>query len=190
MGDHVYLSVEDIVVMRKRVGLTQAELARAVGVSQAYIARLERGKIDPKLSVVRRIYEYFAEIQHRTCGDVMTPNPVVVDLRDSASYAVDIMIRRGFSQLPVVRGGVAVGILEERDIIRNFSSDLSTLSVGAIIGDSPVPKVDEGSSIDAILPMFETFQAILVERNGRLVGIITRSDILKLKRRMRLSGQA
>ncbi len=181
----MYLSVEDIAVMRKRAGISQAELAKAVGVSQAYIARLERGKIDPKLSVVRRIYEYFAGIRRRTCGDVMTPNPVVVDLRDSASDAVDIMVRRGFSQLPVVRGGVAVGIIEERDIIRNLRHDLREMSVGAIIGDSPVPKVDEGSSIEAILPMFETFQSVLVERNGRLVGIITRSDILKLKRRMR-----
>lgn len=41
---------------RKRAGLTQAELARRAGVSQSFVARVERGR-DARLSTMRRLYE-------------------------------------------------------------------------------------------------------------------------------------
>ena len=40
---------------RKRARLTQAELARLAGVSQSFIARVERGR-DVRLSTMRRLY--------------------------------------------------------------------------------------------------------------------------------------
>jgi predicted transcriptional regulator len=117
----------------------------------------------------------------KTCGDVMTPDPVVIDARDSASTAAELMMRHAFSQLPVVRGGIAVGFVEERDIIRNISRDLNSMSVQAIMGTETPPKADERTSLDSVFPLFETFQAILVEKNGRLSGIITRSDLLRTR---------
>lgn len=168
-------------MLRKKAGLTQAELAAAVNVSQSYIARLERGTIDPKISVVRRIYDYLTSIPRLTCGDVMSPNPVVIDARDAAWDAARLMLEHGFSQLPVVRGGIAVGMVDERDIIRNLNRNLRSMSVQAVMGGESAPRADEQTSINSVLPLFENFQAILVEKSGRLSGILTRSDIVKFK---------
>ena len=44
-------SPEDIRRMRIRAGLTQKELAERAGVSQSLIARIERGSVDPRLSL-------------------------------------------------------------------------------------------------------------------------------------------
>jgi len=176
-----YLALEDIAVTRKRAGVTQADLAEAVGVSQSYVARLERGTLDPKLSVVRRIYDYLSSIRGKTCGDVMTRNPLVIGEREPASLAAKLMVRRAFSQLPVVRGGVAVGLVEERDIIRNINRDLDSMSVAAIMGRETPPKADEQTSLDSVFPLFETFQAILVEKDGLLTGILTRSDLMRVR---------
>lgn len=39
---------------RQRVGLTQTEVAARMDTSQAAVARLERGEIDPRLSTIQR----------------------------------------------------------------------------------------------------------------------------------------
>ena len=41
--------------LRKKRGLTQAELASKAGVSRGYLIRLEQGKQDPTLSMLRRL---------------------------------------------------------------------------------------------------------------------------------------
>lgn len=173
------LGRESIASLRRQVGITQKDLAEAVGVSQSYIARVETGDLDPKLSVVTRIHEVLAGYSTR-CSDVMTPNPITVDARDSASDVVQIMLQKGFSQLPVVRGRSLVGMVTERDIIRNLNHDLNQLSVQAVMETMAPPQVDEATPISWILQLFDTFQAVLVVTAGRLSGIITRSDLLRM----------
>lgn len=172
-------SRESIASLRKRARMTQKELAEVVGVSQSYIARVETGDLDPKLSIVTRIYEALAGYSVR-CSEVMTQNPVTVDARDSASDVVRIMLEKGFSQLPVVRGRSLVGMVTERDIIGNLNHDLNQLSVQAVMETMAPPQVDEATPISWILQLFDTFQAVLVVTGGRLSGIITRSDLLQV----------
>ncbi|RDE11575.1 MAG: transcriptional regulator [Candidatus Thorarchaeota archaeon] len=168
-----------LTTMRRENGMTQGELAKAVGVSQSYIARIESGTLDPKLSVVNRIVETLSKRKGFTCGDIMTPDPVSVDARDSVSTAIPIMRRRGFSQLPVVRSGRVVGIVTERDIIRHLGRDLTQISVQTIMDPVSPPMFDEKTPLKSILTLFDSFQAVLVQKQGRLTGVVTRADALK-----------
>lgn len=43
-----------LVAERHRAGITQVELARRLGVTQAVVARLESGQQDPKISTLER----------------------------------------------------------------------------------------------------------------------------------------
>ncbi|MGQ4911593.1 MAG: CBS domain-containing protein [Candidatus Thorarchaeota archaeon] len=174
------LSPESLKKLRHEVGMTQTDLALEVGVSQSYIARLERGSLDPKLSVANRIVEVLMSRQSRTVSDIMTPDPITINARSTVSEAVALMQLNGFSQLPVVRGLQVVGIVTERDVIRNLRHDLHEISVQAVLDDEGAPMVTEAASVDSIIPLFETYQAVLVHEQGRLRGIITRSDLLKL----------
>ncbi|RLI49701.1 MAG: inosine-5-monophosphate dehydrogenase [Candidatus Thorarchaeota archaeon] len=173
------ISLDTIARMRRRLNITQAQLAEAVGVSQAYIARLETGSLDPKLSVVNKILDVL-ESWGLSCSDIMSEDPVTVDARESASVVVELMLKHGFSQLPVTRAGKIVGLVTERDIVRNLMRDLRAMSVQAIMESPSPPLVDERTRIDEILPLFDSFQAVLVQRAGKLVGIVTRSDLLRL----------
>jgi predicted transcriptional regulator len=180
--------VSKLIQLRHEARLTQAELAKAVGVSQAYIARIERGTLDPKLSIVARITDYLtSQIARRryqgrfrdmTCSEVMTPNPITIDARDPASRAVDIMLEHSYSQIPVLRGNIIVGLLTEYDIIKDLHHDLSQLSVQAVLSPESPPVVSETTRVTDVVPLFETHQAILVQNQGRLSGIITRADLL------------
>jgi cystathionine beta-synthase len=90
------------------------------------------------------------------------------------------MQENNYSQLPVMRGTQLVGIITEWDIIKNLQHDLREISVQAIMSPSNVLMVDGNTSIDVIIPLFENYQAVLVQNQGRIQGIITRSDLLKL----------
>lgn len=174
------MTVDELSKMRREVGMTQADLAIEVGVSQSYIARLERGTLDPKLSVVSKIVEILSYRQSKTCAEIMTQNPITVDARDQASVAVRVMQKHNFSQVPVLRGTQLIGLVTERDIIRNLQHNMNQLSVQAIMSPEGVPIIDETTPINIVTPLFNTYQAILIHNQGRIRGIITRSDLLKL----------
>ena len=75
-----------------------------------------------------------------------------------------------------------MGIVTERDIVRNLQHDLDDLSVQAIMSSGGVPTVDETTPVDAIIPLMEIYQAVVVQKQGRVAGIISRSDLLRAKR--------
>jgi predicted transcriptional regulator len=174
------LTSDDIQKLRQRKGMTQAELAAKVGVSQSYIARLERGSLDPKLSLVKKIVKVLTGDTGKVCSEIMSSNPITIDARDVVSTAVFLMQDKNYSQLPVMRGTQLVGIITEWDIIQNLRHDLREISVQAIMSPSSVLMVDGNTSIDVIIPLFENYQAVLIQNQGRIQGIITRSDLLKL----------
>jgi len=51
-------------------------------------------------------------------ADIMTSNPITVDVSDDVSTVSLLMIRHGISGLPVVRGKLLVGIVTKTDIVR------------------------------------------------------------------------
>ncbi|MEM3641536.1 MAG: CBS domain-containing protein, partial [Candidatus Bathyarchaeia archaeon] len=71
-----------------------------------------------------------------------------------------------------------VGTITEESIIRNLSSNIAKEKVKNVMGP-PLPTVSEEMPIDAVRPLLERHQGILVARGKEIVGIITRSDILK-----------
>lgn len=173
------LTPELVTAMRRQAGMTQGELARAVGVSQSYIARIESGTLDPKLSVANKILEVLSVQSGPTLSAVMTADPTTVDARDSVASVIPVMQERAFSQIPVVRSGRVVGIITELDIVRNLNRNLDQVSVQAIMDPVAPPMFDENTPLSFILPLFESFQAVLVQKQGRLIGVVTRADAMK-----------
>lgn len=171
--------ISQLHLLRTKLGITQEELADEVGVSQPYIARIESGNVDPKLSTIIGMREALSKRSSKCCGDIMTDNPVTIGPRDPVSMAVALMRRRTFSQLPVVRGGQTIGLITESDIIRNLSLDLNEVNVEAIMSPLGVPAVDESTPVESILSLMNSYQAIVVEKQGRIQGIITRSDLIR-----------
>src|SRR5215467_13361990 len=53
---------------RKRLGLSQSELARRSGVSQSFIAKMEAGLIDPAFSKMRAISSVLEAIERTSQG--------------------------------------------------------------------------------------------------------------------------
>ncbi len=111
----------------------------------------------------------------------MTENPLTVDPRDPASQAMRLMQDNAYSQLPVVRGNAIIGMITEQDVIRELHHDLAQISVQAVMSPEAPPIVDESAPIIHAIPLLQEYQAVLVQSLGRLRGILTRSDLLRLK---------
>jgi predicted transcriptional regulator len=169
--------------MRIEAGLTQSKLAALVGVSQAHIAKIEGEKVDPRLSTVNKILLVLAGGRGKKCREIMTKGVFSACLEDNVRKASEIMIKHAVSQLPIVEGENVVGMITEEGIIRNLDSELAEKPVNNIM-NPPLPSVPENTDISVIRPLLETHSGVLVTKNGKLSGIITRSDLLKVISRL------
>jgi predicted transcriptional regulator len=164
--------------LRIEAKLTQKRLAELVGVSQAHIAKIEQGKVDPRLSTVNRILQVLTEGKAKKCRDLMTRGVLFARPEDSVLKVSEIMVRHAISQMPVMDGHKVVGTITEESIIRKLGSNIANEKVKNVM-DPPLPIVSEETSIDAIRPLLERRQGVLVARGKKIIGIITRSDLLK-----------
>ena len=149
-----------------------------MGVSQAHIAKIERGKVDPRLSTINKILRVLAEGKQKKSRDVMTKGVLFARPSDTILKISEIMMRHAISQMPVISGKKIVGTVTEQTIIRNLRANLAEEKAKNVM-DPPLPTVQEDTSIDVIRPILEEFPGILVARKKEIVGIITRSDLLK-----------
>lgn len=83
-----------VAAIRKRLGISQAELAKKSGVSQSFIAKIEGGRVDPAFCKAQAISDTLEEIRsadHRAtvrlnrAVEVMNPDVFVLSLATSQS---------------------------------------------------------------------------------------------------------
>jgi predicted transcriptional regulator len=164
--------------LRVKAGLTQKALAALVGVSQAHIAKIEGGKVDPRLSTVNRILSVLKSGRERKCRAIMTKGVIFVKHNEAILKASEIMVRNAVSQLPVLDGNRVIGTITEQGIVRNLRGSLASEKVSKVM-DRPMPEAQEDTGIEAVRAMLEKSPGVLVKKGRETVGIITRSDLLK-----------
>jgi cystathionine beta-synthase len=138
-------------------------------------------------------------IEERTKG---TPHVVAVGCDQTVQEAIELLREYEVSQLPVVRGVAAatgqldecmgpkpdepievpgiIGSLQERTLLDHIfrNPDVLTSPVSSIM-DAPFQLVDANEEIERVIPLLAaSTPAVLVQREGILIGVITRADIL------------
>ena len=181
-------SLEDIHRRRKELGLTQTKLAALAGVSQSIIAKIEAGTVDPSYSVVKRILgalDRVTTVPGRKVSEMMSRPVVSVSRTQFVREAVDLMKRKGYSQLPVFEGGRCVGSISEKTILDKAArgEPLESLLGHRVrdIMDSPFPVVNDDTPLDFVLGLLQGNYGVLVAKGESIVGILTKSDILKIR---------
>ncbi|MEM4498165.1 MAG: CBS domain-containing protein, partial [Nitrososphaerota archaeon] len=177
--------LESLAKLRKRLGLSQRELARMSGVSQSLISKIERGRINPSYEAVRRILQAL-EMARAERGakllakDICTRDVICVEASDPLSKAINLMRRHGISQLPVLRNGGLVGSISESSIMRKLERIRSTeVPVGEIM-DEAFPMIPEEASLSLVRQLLQEYPAVLLQRDGRITGIVTKADLFKV----------
>lgn len=177
-----------IAILRKKMGLTQTELARRAGISQSLIARVEAGTVDPRYSKVEKIFRALDVSVARaiTAREIMSPDVVSVKSTDLMGSAIKKLKRHNVSQIPVMDGKTPVGSLSEGVIMAQISrganvSVISTKRVKDYMED-PLPQMPPGTDISTLSTLLEHNKAVLITEKGRVEGIVTKADLLKVVR--------
>ena len=126
-----------------------------------------------------------------TVSDVMTRNPVTMGPEDSLSRGLEVMRQHGIRRVPVMLGERLVGLLAEGDLKRaqpstldstpeEFSRVMDETTISRIMISSPVTITEQTPLLEAARTLHSTkFGALPVLRDGRLVGILTDSDMIR-----------
>lgn len=145
-------------------------------------------------------------------SDVMTTKVVTVTPDHSVRHAAEIMLDNHVSGLPVVDdSGELVGIISEGDLLRRSELGLDALAghrrspeeqarayvkahawkVGDVMSDRLVV-VDEDTDLARVATLMEEndIKRVPVARDGRLVGIVSRADLLRAVASARLDATA
>lgn len=108
---------------------------------------------------------------------------VFVEPHFTIAEALKLMNEHGVTQLPVLSEGNPVGSLRESRVLAKLleNRDLMTAPVSGIMEES-FPVVDEAVSLNEVSHKLLTAPAVLVEEYKRIIGIITRTDVLDAAR--------
>lgn len=173
----------DLRSKRARLGLTQEELADQADVSQSLVARIELGEVDPSYSTLKSLVGVLNEVERRevTVDQVMNREVVSVGPEESVREVVDTMRARGFSQVPVLEDGLPVGSVTETSIVNALGKgrrgEIGDEPVRSVMA-APFPALDPDEPVEVAVRMLEDRAAVLVMEEGRVVGLVTKNDLL------------
>ncbi|MFP5262343.1 MAG: pyridoxal-phosphate dependent enzyme [Blastocatellia bacterium] len=107
------------------------------------------------------------------------PHLVAVSPDQQVNEALKMMHTYGLSQMPVIEEGKSVGSLREGKLMAKLldNRDLVQSKVSDVM-ERGFPVVNEDVSIETAAKYLRASPAILVEEYGRIVGIVTRHDVL------------
>jgi tRNA nucleotidyltransferase (CCA-adding enzyme) len=115
-----------------------------------------------------------------TAQDIMARPVRIVRPHDSIETAYAMMRRYGHSGFPVVESGQVVGIITRKEIDRALAHRLGHAPVKGFMARSVVT-VTPDKSLEDIARLFceRRIGRVPVVENGNLVGIVTRTDLLR-----------
>lgn len=130
----------------------------------------------------------------RTIGDILhaASKMLCAGTTETVRDAIDRMHRNGISQMPVVKGAIPgddclpelaslVGVIEERSLLEKVFRRPETVEANVeTVMDDPLPVVEAEEDLETLFPLFtDRRNGAVVLREGKPVGVITRSDLLE-----------
>lgn len=171
--------LEEIKKIRKKLDMTQTELANRAGVSQSLIAKIESGRIDPTYTNTKKIFAALSELEKKEeikAEQLMTSKIISIGSAASVKEAIDRMKKHEISQLPVMDSNKLIGLVSESTILDALLNSKGKI-VREVMQESP-PIVSKTTSIQVVSNLLKHYPMVAVSEEGKLIGLITKSDLL------------
>lgn len=113
--------------------------------------------------------------------DIMTTHVVAVDVDDTIDYAVSLMVKHRISGLPVLdKQGRPMGVVSEFDLLELICAGQTEQDRVCHYMSRGLYGVAETDSWVSVADMFRSkgVRRLPVIRDGKLVGIVTRHDLM------------
>ena len=178
MEDKVYL-----IARSRDTGINLSEIIREFGggghsyAASATIKDLSLFEVEEKL---KQILKQNVKLS-KTAKDIMTKSVKFVTVKDNIRTAGKILTRYNFNTIPILEGEKIIGFITRQIVEKANFHGLSHVNVKEyMISDMEIVSPDE--SIETVKEIIiDKHQKIVpVIENGKLAGIITRNDLLRL----------
>jgi predicted transcriptional regulator len=173
--------ISNLKKIRKQLDITQHNFAKKAGVSQSLIAKIEAGKLDPTYSKVKKIesaLEILTKHEQKEAKDIMARRIISVNYNTKINQVIKLMTQNNISQVPVLDNSHVVGLISESTILTKNPDEIQNL-IAEDIQDYPPPIISINTKIDLIKSLLKYYPLVLVKEKGKLVGLITKSDLIK-----------
>jgi predicted transcriptional regulator len=174
--------IKEIRKIRKKLNITQKQLAKLSGVSQSLIAKIESGNIEPTYSKAQKIFSSLKQLNKKgllTAKDIINRKIKFISPNDNIKKAAKLMQKNEISQLPVMEKDTLLGIITESTILKHILEERDFI-VKDIMEDSP-PIISLRTDIDTISNILINYPLVLVQEKGKIKGLITKSDLISKK---------
>lgn len=175
--------LSDIKVLRRKLGLTQSQLAKKAGVSQSLIAKIEAGMLDPGYTRTRQIFGALEELtqnEELKAHDIMNRKLITARAEDMVALIIKEMKKYAISQLPVLDAGKPVGLITETTLLDKLASGegITHLKASDVMEECP-PIVTPATRTTVISHLLRHFPIVLVSDKGTLKGLISKADLIE-----------
>ena len=171
--------LEEIKKIRKKLGMTQKELADRAGVSQSLIAKIDSGRIDPAYTKIKKIFAALSDLENKEeikAEQLITSKIIYIAPNSPIKEAIEKMKKFKISQLPVIDEHKLIGLVSESTILDALLNSKGK-HVKEVMQSAP-PIVSKTASIQIISNLLKHYPMVLVSEEGKLIGLITKSDLL------------
>ncbi|MAE42252.1 hypothetical protein CMO93_00650 [Candidatus Woesearchaeota archaeon] len=171
--------LSEIKKIRKNLGLTQSQLSKKANVSQSLIAKIESGKIDPTFTKTKKIFQTLNDMEKKEeikAEEAMNKKIISVDPNEDIKNSISKMKKFNISQMPVIDNNKAIGLISESTLLDSLM-DKKGKKVEDIMEEAP-PTISKTASIQIISSLLHHYPMVLVSESGKLIGLITKADLL------------
>jgi predicted transcriptional regulator len=159
--------LSEIKRLRKKLNISQKELALELKLTQSTISRIESGMIDPPYTKFKMIYEYLEREKSKRkkskkyAKDIMTRNIKSIKPNSTIREAVEIMNDKNISQLPIIESKQNFGSVTSKKIQKHITDNPEILSMDvSLIKELPFPEVDENWNVKDISNLLIRYSAV------------------------------
>jgi len=182
----MFPSLEYIKQSRIKLGITQKKLAKLSGISTSMINQIETGRCKPSYETAKKIFEILNTMEGNSsikAGDICSKKLIFAKNNEILYGILDKMRLNFVSQIPIFEGERIVGILTEDGLaklmLEKEEKDLKNMVAEQAMEPTP-PIVDVGTPAKALVSLVRFAKCVLVSEKGKVIGIVTTTDILKL----------
>ncbi|MHA1582044.1 MAG: CBS domain-containing protein [Candidatus Baldrarchaeia archaeon] len=118
-------------------------------------------------------------------SDIMTRDVITIEIGKTVREAVEIMNEKGIGCIVVTKGGVPIGIVTERDVLKKIvvegrdpqKTRIEEIMSSPLITGSPSMTLEDAAK----LLILKRIKKLPIVEKGKLVGIVTLFDVVRWK---------
>lgn len=173
-------SIDEIIELRKSMGITQPQLAKAVGIARGTIARMESKKYVPKYPDIQKIFEYLYSrkvIPKKPLYKFGTRRIFSVKPNQTIDKAIDLILKYQIDCVPVIEKNIVKGKITTRKLATRKTNIKDSMIKCSEFMEEPPPVVSYNTPGIYVKQFLQSSaDCVILSKNGELYGLVTPWD--------------